>query len=145
MYVTIQIGSILEGKVTGFVKFGVFVLLPEGASGMVHISEITDGYVERIEDHLSLGELVRVKVIKIDEQGRIALSIKRAVESTRQKPKSQKKSALEEAERKTMKSPFDDMLNRYMQQSNEKLSGIKKSGNRRSGGGRGRSGREDYD
>ena len=74
------VGSIVEGKVTGITKFGAFVALPEGKSGLVHISEIAYSYVNDVKDHLKEGQEVKVKVIGIDENGRINLSIKKAEE-----------------------------------------------------------------
>ena len=74
----IEVGAILEGKVTGITKFGAFVSLPGGKSGLVHISEIAYSYVSDVNDHLSEGQDVKVKVINIDENNRINLSIKQA-------------------------------------------------------------------
>ena len=74
------VGSILEGKVTGITKFGAFVSLPENKSGLVHISEIAYSYVNDVAEHLSVGQEVKVKVIGIDENGRINLSIKKAMD-----------------------------------------------------------------
>lgn len=73
-----EVGSVLEGKVTGITKFGAFVSLPENRSGLVHISEIAYSYVNDVHDHLSEGQTVTVKVIGIDENNRINLSIKQA-------------------------------------------------------------------
>ncbi|MDD6160356.1 MAG: S1 RNA-binding domain-containing protein [Oscillospiraceae bacterium] len=73
-----EVGSILEGKVTGITKFGAFVSLPENRSGLVHISEIAYSYVNDVHDHLSEGQTVTVKVIGIDDNNRINLSIKQA-------------------------------------------------------------------
>ena len=70
------VGSILDGKVTGITKFGAFVSLPEGRSGLVHISEIAYSYVNEVSDHLQEGQEVKVKVIGIDQANRINLSIK---------------------------------------------------------------------
>jgi len=72
------VGSVVEGKVTGITKFGAFVSLPEGRSGLVHISEIAYTYVNDVKDHLQEGQEVKVKVIGIDDAGRINLSIKKA-------------------------------------------------------------------
>lgn len=72
------VGNILEGKVTGITKFGAFVSLGENKSGLVHISEIANSYVNDIHDHLQEGQSVKVKILAIDENGRINLSIKRA-------------------------------------------------------------------
>ena len=74
------VGSILEGKVTGITKFGAFVALPEGRSGLVHISEIAYSYVNEVSEHLQEGQQVKVKVIGIDENNRINLSIKKVTE-----------------------------------------------------------------
>ena len=70
------VGSILDGKVTGITKFGAFVALPEGRSGLVHISEIAYSYVSEVSEYLKEGQAVKVKVIGIDQNNRINLSIK---------------------------------------------------------------------
>ena len=74
----LAVGSIVEGKVTGITKFGAFVALPEGKSGMVHISEVAASFVNDIKDLLQEGQQVKVKIINIDQAGRINLSIKKA-------------------------------------------------------------------
>lgn len=71
-----EVGSVLEGKVTGITKFGAFVSLPENRSGLVHISEIAYSYVSDVSEHLSEGQAVTVKIIGIDNNNRINLSIK---------------------------------------------------------------------
>lgn len=76
----IEVGSKLEGKVTGITHFGAFVELAEGVTGLVHISEIADNYVKDVNDHLKLGDKVTVKVINVDKDGKIGLSIKQAVD-----------------------------------------------------------------
>ena len=73
-------GSILEGKVTGITKFGAFVSLPDNKSGLVHISEIAYSYVNDVHEHLQEGQQVKVKVIGIDDNNRINLSIKKAMD-----------------------------------------------------------------
>ena len=80
----LEIGSIYEGKVTGITKFGAFVLLPMGKSGMVHISEVANTFVDDINNYLKEGQTVNVKLIAIDQQGRINLSIKKALPQTEQ-------------------------------------------------------------
>ena len=79
------VGSILDGKVTGITKFGAFVSLPGGKSGLVHISEIAYSYVSEVSEHLKEGQEVKVKVIGIDQANRINLSIKQ-VEPAPQRP-----------------------------------------------------------
>ena len=74
----ISVGSILDGNVKSITKFGAFVVLPGGRSGLVHISEIAHSYVSDVKDFLQEGQQVRVKVVGIDDAGRINLSIKKA-------------------------------------------------------------------
>ena len=74
----IEIGAVLDGKVTGITKFGAFVALPGNRSGLVHISEIAYSYVNDVHDHLTEGQEVKVKVIGVDANNRINLSIKQA-------------------------------------------------------------------
>ena len=73
----IEVGSVLEGKVTGVKKFGAFVALPEGKTGLVHISEVSNDFVEDLNAVLKEGQTVNVKVLSIAPDGKIALSIKR--------------------------------------------------------------------
>ncbi len=78
------IGQILEGKVKSITNFGAFVALPEGKTGMVHISEIAHAYVSDIRQHLTEGQDVKVMVMAIDPAGKINLSIKRTMEAPAQ-------------------------------------------------------------
>lgn len=82
----LTVGEVLEGKVTGIAKFGAFVALDGGRSGLVHISEVANTYVSDVNEYLKVGQTVKVKVIGISDEGRINLSIKRALEP--QKPES---------------------------------------------------------
>lgn len=72
-------GTILEGKVTGITKFGAFVALPGGRSGLVHISEVAYSYVSDVNEFLKVGDEVKVKVINVDDNNRINLSIKQTL------------------------------------------------------------------
>ena len=74
----LEIGAIQEGKVTGITKFGAFVLLPGGKSGLVHISEIANAYVNDVNDYLEVGDTVKVKILSVNEAGKVNLSIKQA-------------------------------------------------------------------
>ena len=135
----LAVGAVLDGKVTGITKFGAFVTLPEGKSGMVHISEVANTYVNDIKDHLTEGQEVKVKIISIDELGRIGLSIKKALPPPprRQTGREQsfgdnKKSAQQNKGNLT----FEDKLKLFMQDSESKISDLKghidkKSGSRR--------------
>ena len=73
----LAIGDILEGKVTGITKFGAFVELGEGKTGMVHISEVSTDYVEDISQYLKKDQVVKVKVLDVDlKKKRISLTMK---------------------------------------------------------------------
>lgn len=76
----IEVGAKLEGKVTGITHFGAFVDLSGGVTGLVHISEIADNYVKDVKDHLKIDDVVKVKVINVDKDGKIGLSIKQAID-----------------------------------------------------------------
>lgn len=144
------VGSILEGKVTGLTKFGAFVSLPEGKSGLVHISEIAYSYVNDVKDYLKEGQEVKVKVIGIDENGRINLSIKKAMDppprpAGQGRPMGGARPAGGGRPGGFSRGPaapcepasFEDKLKQFMQASDSKLSELhyteKRSSNRRGG------------
>ena len=68
---SIEVGSKLEGKVTGITNFGAFVELPNGSTGLVHISEVADNYVKDINDHFKVGDMVEVKVMNVGADGKL--------------------------------------------------------------------------
>ena len=74
-----EIGEILEGKVSGITKFGAFVALPGGKSGLVHISEVANAFVSDVSEHVQVGQTVKVKLLSVTPEGKINLSIKRAL------------------------------------------------------------------
>jgi len=129
-----EVGAILTGKITGITKFGAFVSVAPGKSGLVHISEIASTYVSDVRDHLTEGQEVTVKVIGVDQNGRMNLSIKAAIpapagEFRHRAPQRQTEAATEPS--------FEDKLKRFMQDSDSKMSGLKqypdKKGARRRG------------
>ena len=142
------VGSILEGKVTGITKFGAFVSLPENKSGLVHISEIAYSYVNDVKDHLKEGQDVKVKVIGIDENGRINLSIKKAMDPPPRpaggpraggRPAGAPRQGGGSFRRQAPQEPatFEDRLKQFMQASDSKLSELRymdKRGSPRGGG-----------
>ena len=75
----LDVGKIYDGKVTGITKFGAFVELEPGTTGMVHISEVANTFVSEIKDHIAEGQAVKVKVLAVGEDGKISLSIKKAM------------------------------------------------------------------
>jgi len=153
----LEVGSILEGKVTGITNFGAFVELPEGQTGMVHISEVASAFVTDIRQHLTENQTVKVKVLNIGEDGKISLSIKKAApEASAAKPPRTGGSRPNRAPRKPAVSPgrpgsfewqpastgtsFEDMMSHFKQTSDEKISDLKKSSEGRHGGGYSRRG-----
>jgi len=74
----LEAGQIVEGKVSGITGFGAFIDLPGGETGLVHISEVARNYVKDINDHLKMNQTVKVKVLSLNEKGKISLSIKKA-------------------------------------------------------------------
>ncbi len=95
----VEVGNILEGKVTGITDFGAFVDLPDGKSGMVHISEVAPTYVNKIADHLTEGQTVKVKVLNIAENGKISLSIKKAMDNPNRSERTDRSDKRERRER----------------------------------------------
>ncbi len=141
----IDIGSIYDGTVTGLTKFGAFVKLENGASGMVHISEVSTEYVEDIANHLSEGDKVKVKVMEINEKGKISLSIKKALPES-EKPKFEKKPRPQNKnvnrgwqgkpqEEQSAPMSFEDMMAKFKAQSEDKMSDIKRGSDRRGSNG----------
>lgn len=149
------VGTIVDGKVTGITKFGAFVALPEGKSGLVHISEIAYSYVNEVSDHLHEGQEVRVKIIGIDQAKRINLSIKQVEPPPQRAPRqggprqgggsrpprqgggsSRPMGFVHQAPKEP--TDFEDRLKQFMQSSDSKLSELRyierKGGGRRSGG-----------
>lgn len=119
----LEVGQIVEGKVTGITHFGAFIELPGGETGLVHISEIADAFVKDIKNYLKDNEKVKVKIISIDKEGRISLSIRRV------KPK--KSSQPIEIDwingRRDSDLSFEDKLLKFLKESEEKQQDLRKS------------------
>lgn len=159
----LEIGAILDGKVSGITKFGAFVSLPGGRSGLVHISEVAYAYVSEVSDFLTVGQEVRVKVINIDANNRINLSIKQVQPPparTERPARGERPAARGDrasgrggrrgGENRTGERPrgssgskeppsFEDMMKQYMSESENKLSQLHRGerSNRRGGRRRG--------
>lgn len=124
---SIELGSKLEGKVTGITHFGAFVLLPGGVTGLVHISEIADSYVRDINEHLKVNDPVTVKVINV-ENGKIGLSIRQAAsDAPPQRPHRRPSHA--------QRQSFEDKMSRFMKDSEDRLQALKRSDSKRGGRG----------
>ncbi|MCM3731254.1 S1 domain-containing post-transcriptional regulator GSP13 [Fictibacillus nanhaiensis] len=87
-----EVGSIVEGKVTGIKPFGAFVALNDNVQGLVHISEVSHGFVKDINDALSVGDVVSVKILSVDEDSKkISLSIRQTQEAPAPAPKKERR------------------------------------------------------
>ena len=138
----LEVGAILEGTVTGITKFGAFVELPGGRTGMVHISEVAPTYVNEIKDFVQEQQVVKVKVLSISEDGKVSLSMKKALDPQQQRqqrssrpPRTPREPATpvtgpgdyEWTPRRNDSTSFEDMMSRYKQSSEERISDVKKS------------------
>jgi len=133
----LEVGSILEGKITGITNFGAFVSLPDGSNGMVHISEVSHTYVSDIREHLEEGQTVKVKVLSA-EGGRVSLSIKKAQEPVRNKQFRSQSGQRRIAPASVEPGPvsFEDKLKQFMQESENKMSDLRAHTENRRGRGR---------
>lgn len=133
----LEVGSILQGKVKGIKKFGAFVELETGETGMVHISEVSNGFVDEIEKHLTDGQQVKVKVLSVSPDGKIALSIKKAEPKPAPKPQRGDSGYVWQPKQKQANDnmSFEDMMAKFKTNSEEKMSDIKRNTDARRGGG----------
>lgn len=120
---SIEIGTEVEGKVTGLTKFGAFIELPEGKVGLVHISQIADSYVTDITKHLRVGDVIKVKVLGSAKEGKFDLSIKQVGKTAWQ---AKARRPREEAGRPAPGS-FEDKITQFLKQSDEKLQDWKRN------------------
>lgn len=124
------LGSILEGTVVNITKFGAFVEV-EGKTGLVHISEVSDTYVKDIKEHLKEQDKVKVKVISVDDGGRISLSIKQA--SPKKKSVRPEEIDWNKSREKKVKENFEDALSKFLKESEERAQDLKKHQNGKNG------------
>ncbi|HOB21724.1 MAG: S1 RNA-binding domain-containing protein [Firmicutes bacterium] len=121
----IDVGSILEGKVTGITRFGAFVQLENGETGLVHISEVADVYVKDVSDFVKENDTVRVKVLNVSP-GKIGLSIRQA------DPNYQERSRAPRS--KSNSISFEEKLAKFMKDSEEKQTDLRRSQDSKRGG-----------
>ena len=138
---SIEVGSTHEGKVTGITDFGAFIELATGETGLVHISEIADSYVKDINDHLKLNETVTVRVINIEKNGKIGLSLKTPREDdggdARPERRPQRSSGPRPPVRQAPREvsvAFDDKISQFLRDSEERLSNLRKNTDSKRGG-----------
>ena len=131
----IEVGSVVDGVVTGITHFGAFVQLPGGKTGLVHISEVADSYVRDIKDFLKENDTVKVKVLTYDGKQKIGLSIRQAqpgASATRRPPPRGGAGGGGRPPRGRM--TFEDKLARFMKESDERLTDLRKHTDARRGG-----------
>ena len=134
----LEVGAVVEGKVTGITKFGAFVALPEGKSGLVHISEVANAFVSDVHDHVQMGQTVKVRILSISPEGKINLSIKKAEDRPAQ-PREQSFRRAPQQQRQQQEQPqrpapvrtaadppsedqaFEDRLKKFMQESDSRI------------------------
>jgi S1 RNA binding domain protein len=134
---SIEVGSKLRGKVTGITNFGAFVELPEGSTGLVHISEVADNYVKDINEHLTVGDEVEVKVINVEKDGKIGLSIKKAKDRPERPERSERPRRDSRGGKKDFrpkKESFEQKMNNFLKDSEERLTSLKRNTESKRGG-----------
>lgn len=149
---SIEAGSVVEGVVSGITNFGAFVELPEGKTGLVHISEVADVYVKDVHDFLKEKDKVKVKVLTIDEKGKIGLSIKQAQEKKSEERSEAQYPAANNSSFRTPRSnrnsrdfrkpnrfnnstaSFEDKLSRFLKDSDERLTDLRRKTDSKRGG-----------
>ena len=175
----LEIGKVVDGTVTGITNFGAFIQLPDGSTGLCHISEIADEYVKNVKDYLKEQQVVKVKVIETNGSGKVSLSIRKACEKkeTKPQPTTSPKPERKQFDRRpndrrsndrrpndrrsndrrpndrrpndrrqkynkpnNMQGSFEDMLSKFIKDSDEKLKTMKKNASNRRGNGFNRNG-----
>jgi S1 RNA binding domain protein len=131
----VEVVNIIEGRVSGITNFGAFVQLPDGKTGLVHISEVAEEYVKDIKAHLSENQPIKVRVISVDNKGKISLSIKRAAENYKENTKVNKPAEFDWSRSSMETLSFEDRLARFMKESEEKMHDLKKNIDSKRGGG----------
>jgi S1 RNA binding domain protein len=119
---SLEAGTILEGLVVKITHYGAFVELPDGKSGLVHISEIADTYVKDVRDYLKEQERVKVKVLGYNDKGKLDLSVKQALDPS------------ERQARVRAKASFDEKLAKFLKESEERLLDLKRNTEAKRGG-----------
>ncbi len=137
---SIEVGSKVQGKVTGITNFGAFVELPDGKTGLVHISEVADNYVKDINEHLKVGDVVEVKVMNVEADGKIGLSIRKAKPQPERPERPQRPRRDNQNNRSNdrnqhqNKESFEQKMTRFLKDSDERLATLKRATESKRGG-----------
>jgi S1 RNA binding domain protein len=143
----VEVGKVVEGTVTGITHFGAFIALSNGKTGLVHISEVADAYVKDIKDYLHENDVVKVKVLSMDDSGKIGLSIRQAAEGRPDAPPREVRPPREAGGGREGgghrrgnqfarggQPTFEDKLQRFMRDSEDRLQDLKRSTESKRGG-----------
>ncbi len=132
----VSVGKIVDGVISGVTNFGAFVQLPEGKTGLVHISEISHDYVKKVSDYLKKDQKVKVKIISISDEGKISLSIRQATKKEKQRPTNQPEEIdwTKKDEYKQKRMSFEDKLSTFLKDSSERQEQLKSRENKKSNG-----------
>ena len=136
----LAVGTIVSGKVTTITKFGAFVALPGGKSGLVHISEVAGAFVSDVHDFLTEGQDVQVKILSVSPEGKINLSIKQAQpqqprqsrpayrsQSEQRLPQQRAAAPVAKAPAPAAEPSFEDKLKQFMTMSDSKMSELNRN------------------
>ena len=154
---SIEVGAKLPGKVSGITNFGAFIDLGEGKTGLVHISEVSNGFVKDIHDVLTVGDEVTVKVTSVGDDGKVGLSIRKAQDQP-EEPKREfqrrenndyqnnrernqrpvQKKQFIRAQPTNSKQDFDSLMSSFLKDSDDRLSSLKRNTEGKRGGRGGR-------
>lgn len=145
---SIEVGAKLQGKVSGITNFGAFIDLGEGKTGLVHISEISNGFVKDIHDVLTVGDEVTVKVTSVGDDGKVGLSIRKAQDQLQPEKKPFKREFRDnnrpkpapkgKPQNNSGKQDFDSLMSSFLKDSDDRLSSIKRNTEGKRGGRGGR-------
>lgn len=111
-------GAVVTGEVVSIKPFGAFIKLESGETGLVHISQISNKYVEKVEDVLQVGETVKAKVLSIDSSGKISLSMKALLSADRPRRADRRSGS------RKPPGDFEDMMKKWLKSSEERLSAL---------------------
>jgi S1 RNA binding domain protein len=135
---TVEVGAKLQGKVTGITTFGAFVEIAPGVTGLVHISEVAEAYVRDVNEHLKIDDVVTVKVLNMDPNGKIGLSIKKAIDrptvSGRPSDGRRERGGGGGPRGGGQRMSFEDKMSRFLKDSEERMISIKKNTEGKRGG-----------
>ena len=123
----VKVGDIVTGTVEQILPYGAFVRLPTGQKAMIHISELAHEYVKKVEDILRIQQEVKAKVLKIDERGRIDLSLKQ-LQARPERPRQHRGASSPAGD------DFERKLASFLKASDQKLSDLNKKNKEGSGG-----------